>query len=89
MNFQLDYQIHELLNNYHIGGCYKYDHIEWRVRIHNEELLNNLNSTLNLNLKLNEINVVSKETAQDIKKYCWDNIQYIGTYGTEYLNPTF
>jgi len=88
MKLSLDYQIHELLDNYYDkdNECYKYDHIEWQVKIHNKELLDNINFTFNSKLVLNDINVVSDGFANIIKEYCWSKKIYIGTYGTEYKN---
>lgn len=88
MKFQLDYQIHEYLDN-HPGnnGCYKYDLIHWEVQVHNEELLNDINNTFGCKLILNDINIVTEHFARMIKEYCWARKnKYSGTYGTKYKN---
>ena len=87
MKLDLDYQIHDYVDNHPSDNGYKYDHIEWRVRIHNPELLENINSTFNSKLILDDINVVSTGFANMIKEYCWSRkCKYDGLYGTEYKN---
>lgn len=87
MKLKLDYQIHDYVDNHPSDDGYKYDHIEWQVQIHNQELLESLNSTFKSKLVLDDINVVDDKFANMMKEYCWTRKdKYNGTYGTKYKN---
>lgn len=89
MKLKLDYQIHDYLDNHPSDDGYKYDHIEWQVQIHNQELLDELNYKFGCNFNIDEINVVTPYFANMIKEYCWGKARknkYNGTYGTKYKN---
>ena len=88
-NMKLDYQIHEVLNNHWDEiepGKYCYDQVRWEIWISNESLLREINGKFHLELELETVKAISKDTALEVWHYVDGKDKICGTFGTKYLN---